>query len=51
MVMAMWGAADMVVNPYTYAKRGAIEVTTLQAIDFGYRYLPAFGWSSKFKAS
>lgn len=51
MVCAMWGAADLIVNPFTYATRGAVEVTVLQSMDYGYRYLPAFGWSSKFAAS
>ena len=51
MLLAMWGAADLIVNPYTYANRGAVEITVLQSVDFGYRYLPAFGWSSKFAAS
>jgi hypothetical protein len=51
MVMAMWGALDLTLDPYSLSTRGALRVVALQSVDFGYRYLPAFGWSSKFKAS
>jgi hypothetical protein len=51
MVLAMWGALDLTLDPYSLSTRGALRVVALQSVDFGYRYLPAFGWSSKFKAS
>lgn len=51
MVMAMWGALDLTLDPYSLSTRGALRVVALQSVDFGYRYLPAFGWSSKFAAS
>jgi hypothetical protein len=51
MVQAMWGALDLTLDPYSLSTRGALRVVALQSMDFGYRYLPAFGWSSKFKAS
>ena len=50
-VMAMWGALDLTLDPYSLSTRGALRVVALQSVDFGYRYLPAFQWSSKFKAS
>lgn len=50
-VMAMWGALDLTLDPYSLSTRGALRVVALQSLDFGYRYLPAFQWSSKFKAS
>lgn len=42
-VMAFWGAADVIVNPYTNAKSGAVEITTLQDADFHLRHSDAFG--------
>ncbi|MFA6063964.1 MAG: phage major capsid protein [Gallionella sp.] len=51
MVMAMWGALDLTLDPYSLSTRGALRVVALQSVDFGYRYLPAFAWSSKFAAS
>ena len=51
MVLAMWGALDLTLDPYSLSTRGALRVVALQSVDFGYRYLPAFGWSSKFAAS
>ena len=51
MVMAMWGALDLTLDPYSLSTRGALRVVALQSVDFGYRYLPAFGWTSKFAAS
>lgn len=51
MVMAMWGALDLTLDPYSLSTRGALRVVALQSADFGFRYLPAFQWSSKFAAS
>lgn len=51
MVMAMWGALDLTLDPYSLSTRGALRVVALQSVDIGFRYLPAFGWSSKFAAS
>ncbi|MFZ4394640.1 MAG: phage major capsid protein [Kiritimatiellia bacterium] len=51
MVLAMWGALDLTLDPYSLSTRGALRVVALQSVDFGYRYLPAFAWSSKFAAS
>lgn len=51
MVLAMWGALDLSLDPFTLSNRGALRVVALQSVDFGFRYLPAFGWSSKFAAS
>jgi HK97 family phage major capsid protein len=51
MVMAMWGALDLTLDPYSLSTRGALRVVALQSVDFGYRYGPAWGWSSKFAAS
>lgn len=42
-LMAFWGGADVIVNPYTNAKGGAVEVTTLQDADFHLRHSDAFG--------
>lgn len=42
-VMAFWGGADVIVNPYTNAKSGAVEITTLQDADFHLRHSDAFG--------
>jgi hypothetical protein len=51
MVLAMWGALDLTLDPYSLSTRGALRVVALQSADVGYRYLPAFGWSSGFAAS
>lgn len=51
MVLAMWGALDLTLDPYSLSSRGALRVVALQSVDVGFRYLPAFGWSSKFAAS
>ena len=50
-VLAMWGALDLTLDPYSLSTRGALRVVALQSVDVGFRYLPAFGWSSKFPAS
>ncbi|MEN6537753.1 MAG: phage major capsid protein [Bryobacteraceae bacterium] len=51
MVLAMWGALDLTLDPYSLSTRGALRVVALQSVDVGFRYLPAFGWSSKFPAA
>lgn len=51
MVLAMWGALDLTLDPYSLSTKGNLRVVALQSADVGFRYLPAFGWSSKFATS
>ena len=51
MILAMWGALDLTLDPYALSTRGGLRVIALQSADIGFRHLPAFGWSSKFAAS
>jgi HK97 family phage major capsid protein len=48
MALAMWGATDIIVNPYALDTAGGLRITALQTVDVLHRYLSAFAWSSKF---
>jgi hypothetical protein len=42
MIMGMWGALDIQVNPYALDKSGSVRVTALQDVDVAVRHPEAF---------
>jgi HK97 family phage major capsid protein len=42
MIMGMWGALDLQVNPYALDKSGGVRVTALQDVDVAVRHPEAF---------
>lgn len=42
MIMGMWGALDIQVNPYALDKSGGVRVTALQDVDVAVRYAESF---------
>jgi HK97 family phage major capsid protein len=48
MALAMWGATDLIVNPYALDTAGGLRITALQTVDVLHRYVNAFAWSTKF---
>lgn len=43
LMIGMWGALDLLVDPYSLKKKGIIEVTTFELADVAIRYAKAFG--------
>jgi hypothetical protein len=41
-VMGVWGGVDLVINPYTKAKEGLLEIVVNQFFDMGCLYPQAF---------
>lgn len=42
----MWGAVDMIVDPYTKSASGQVVVTMFQDVDFAVRYIESFAKAS-----
>lgn len=38
----MWGAVDMILDPYTQSAKGQVVITMFQDVDFAVRYLESF---------
>jgi hypothetical protein len=41
-LMGMWGALDLQVNPYALDKSGGVRVTAFQDVDVAVRYAESF---------
>ena len=46
LVLAFWGALDILVNPYTNAASGGVIIHAFQSVDVGVRHAAAFSYSS-----
>jgi HK97 family phage major capsid protein len=42
LIIAMWGALDILVDPYTYSKSGGLLIRALQSADVGVRHAQSF---------
>lgn len=51
MALCMWGATDIIVDPYSLSTKGQLRIVALQNVDVIHRYLVAFGWSTTFATS
>jgi HK97 family phage major capsid protein len=48
MALCMWGATDLIIDPYSLSTKGQLRIVALQNVDIIHRYLVAFGWSTTF---
>ena len=48
MAIGLWGATDLIVDPYSLSTSGKLRLVSLQSVDVMHRYLVGFAWSSKF---
>jgi HK97 family phage major capsid protein len=48
MAIGLWGATDLIVDPYSLSTSGKLRLVALQSVDVMHRYLVGFAWSSKF---
>lgn len=49
-VIAMWGGLDMIVDPYSLSKKGALRIVVFQDVDFGLRRTESFVYAKKASA-
>jgi HK97 family phage major capsid protein len=50
MAVGMWGATDIIVDPYSLSTSGKLRIVALQNVDVMHRYLVAFGYATTFAA-
>jgi len=51
MAVGMWGATDIIVDPYSLSTSGKLRIVALQNVDVMHRYLVAFGYATTFATS
>lgn len=46
-IVGLFGGLEMLVDPYTYSNKGAIQITAFQDVDFGARHEESFCYGKK----
>lgn len=42
LIIGMWGALDLMIDPYTHSARGRTRVVAMQSVDFTHRHVESF---------
>ena len=48
MDLALWGATDIIVDPYSLSTTGGLRIVALQNVDVMHEHLAAFAWATTF---
>ena len=46
LLLAFWGALDILIDPFTNAASGGVIIRAFQSVDVGVRHAAAFSYSS-----